>query len=88
MKEEVEDTARATLARGIDEPEDVRGVARIAPAGAGGSRERTLPAFLIGAHAAIADYKLLTRDAARYRTYFPELNIVSPETHPSGAPKA
>ena len=48
----------------------------------GGARERTLPDFLIGAHAAVAGYTLLTRDAARYRTYFLELNIVSPQTHP------
>ena len=58
------------------------GKAHMAYRRAGGARERTLPDFLIGAHAAISDYTLLTRDAARYRTYFPELNIVSPETHP------
>jgi predicted nucleic acid-binding protein len=48
----------------------------------GGTRDRTLPDFLIGAHAAVCDYTLLTRDAARYRTYFPELNIIAPDTHP------
>jgi predicted nucleic acid-binding protein len=58
------------------------GTAHAAYRRSGGSRERTLPDFLIGAHAAIADYTLLTRDAARYRTYFPELNIISPESHP------
>jgi predicted nucleic acid-binding protein len=64
------------------------GRAHIAYRKSGGARERTLPDFLIGAHAAISDYTLLTRDAARYRTYFPELDIVSPEIHPSGAPAA
>ncbi|MBZ9675583.1 type II toxin-antitoxin system VapC family toxin [Mesorhizobium sp. ES1-1] len=49
---------------------------------AGGVRERTLPDFLIGAHASVAGHRLLTRDAARYRNYFPNLDIISPETHP------
>jgi len=45
----------------------------------GGSRSSTLPDFFIGAHAAIADYRLITRDSARYRTYFPKLRLVAPE---------
>ena len=49
---------------------------------AGGLRERTLPDFLIGAHAEARGHRLLTRDAARYRSYFPSLEIISPETHP------
>ncbi|CAN7442304.1 type II toxin-antitoxin system VapC family toxin [Neorhizobium sp. LjRoot104] len=49
---------------------------------AGGLRERTLPDFLIGAHALVRSHRLLTRDAARYRAYFPALDIISPETHP------
>jgi predicted nucleic acid-binding protein len=49
---------------------------------AGGIRERTLPDFFIGAHATVAGHRLLTRDAARYRIYFPDLDIISPETHP------
>ncbi|MBZ9760033.1 type II toxin-antitoxin system VapC family toxin [Mesorhizobium sp. CA8] len=49
---------------------------------AGGIRERTLPDFFIGAHAAVAGYRLLTRDAPRYRSFFPDLEIVSPQTHP------
>lgn len=48
----------------------------------GGTKERTLPDFLIGAHALTAGFALLTRDASRYRTYFPELNIIAPDTHP------
>jgi len=44
----------------------------------GGKRISTLPDFYIGAHAALAGYRLLTRDVARYRTYFPGLEILVP----------
>lgn len=44
----------------------------------GGRRRAPLPDFYIGAHAAIAGMRLLTRDAARYRSYFPTLSIVAP----------
>ncbi len=45
----------------------------------GGERRSPLPDFFVGAHAAIAGYRLLTRDAARYRTYFPTLQLISPD---------
>lgn len=45
----------------------------------GGTKRSTLPDFFIGAHASIAGYSLLTRDAARYRTYFPGLPLLAPE---------
>jgi predicted nucleic acid-binding protein len=44
----------------------------------GGTRRSPLPDFFIGAHAAVAGYRLLTRDAARYRTYFPALDVIAP----------
>ncbi len=45
----------------------------------GGTRLLSLPDFFIGAHPAVADYRLLTRDAARYRTHFPTVRMISPE---------
>ena len=44
----------------------------------GGERRSPLPDFYIGAHAAVAGYTLLTRDARRYKHYFPKLRIVAP----------
>lgn len=49
---------------------------------AGGRRDRVLPDFIIGAHAVIRGYALITRDTTRYRTYFPTVELVTPETHP------
>lgn len=48
----------------------------------GGGRKRSpMPDFYIGAHAAIAGYRLLTRDVNRYRTYFPTLDLIAPPQH-------
>ena len=44
----------------------------------GGARRSPLPDFYIGAHAAIRDATLLTRDATRYRSYFPRLRLIAP----------
>ena len=48
----------------------------------GGRRTSSLPDFFIGAHAMVKGYRLLTRDAARIRTYFPDVDIIAPDTHP------
>ena len=45
----------------------------------GGSRRSPLPDFFIGAHAEVEGLTLLTRDAARYRTYFPKLKLIAPK---------
>lgn len=46
---------------------------------AGGARAMILPDFLIGAHATVERMALLTRDARRYRSYFPGLALIAPE---------
>ncbi|HEX4614809.1 MAG TPA: type II toxin-antitoxin system VapC family toxin [Stellaceae bacterium] len=45
---------------------------------AGGVKTGVLPDFFIGAHAVISDSTLITRDAARYRTYFPGIMLIAP----------
>ena len=44
----------------------------------GGTRSGVLPDFFIGAHAAVAQLTLLTRDVRRYRTYFPTVKLIAP----------
>jgi hypothetical protein len=44
----------------------------------GGSKRQVLPDFFIGAHAAVEGWPLLTRDASRFRTYFPTLEVLAP----------
>ena len=46
----------------------------------GGLKSSPLPDFYIGAHAEVGGLALLTRDAARYRSYFPAVEILAP-TH-------
>lgn len=58
------------------------GLAHVDYRAAGGQRLRTLPDFLIGAHASSKGYRILTRDASRYRSYFPNIEVIAPDTHP------
>lgn len=44
----------------------------------GGDKRSPMPDFYIGAHAAVAGYRLLTRDVRRYQAYFPTVQIVAP----------
>ena len=43
------------------------------------SKQGVLPDFYIGAHAAVSKYPMLTRDVARYRSYFPTVRLITPE---------
>jgi hypothetical protein len=43
-----------------------------------GTKSSTLPDFFIGAHAAVSSFDLITRDSARYKTYFPSITIICP----------
>ncbi len=45
-----------------------------------GTKSAPLPDFFIGAHAAVLNVDLITRDVARYSTYFPTVNLISPQT--------
>ena len=47
---------------------------------AGGSRSSVLPDFFIGAHARVAKVPILTRDIRPYRTYFPDVRLIAPES--------
>jgi predicted nucleic acid-binding protein len=45
---------------------------------AGGVRSNILADFFVGAHAAVSRLPLLTRDARKYQTYFPEIEVIAP----------
>ncbi|MGH8775607.1 MAG: type II toxin-antitoxin system VapC family toxin [Jiangellaceae bacterium] len=45
----------------------------------GGVKRSPIADFYVGAHAAVRKYRLLTRDATRYRTYFPSVSLIVPE---------
>jgi predicted nucleic acid-binding protein len=64
------------------ESAQMAGMAHVAYRKAGGGRERVLPDFLIGAHAAVKKHRIITRDGARYRRYFPDVEVIAPDSHP------
>lgn len=46
----------------------------------GGTKTNVLADFFIGAHAAVIEAPVLTRDPARYRSYFPGLRLITPDS--------
>jgi predicted nucleic acid-binding protein len=53
--------------------------------GRGGSRVKPMPDFFIGAHAAVANLSVLTRDPRPYRSYYPRLAVVAPAARRTSA---
>ena len=45
-----------------------------------GTKTSPLPDFFIGAHAAVSKFELITRDASKYETYFPQVKLIHPES--------
>jgi len=79
--EEVEAAVPATAFRREDLPWEAAFFAAkafLAYRRRGGERRSPLPDFYIGAHAAVAGYRLLTRDARRFRSYFPTVELIAP----------
>lgn len=80
--EELEDTVAAAELRVHEIPREalfLAGKAFLAYRRRRGSRTGVLPDFFIGAHAAVTRSPLLTREAARYRTYFPGVVLIAPQ---------
>ena len=75
----------AALPRALLDREDIpyeaaflAGKAFLAYRKRGGTKASPLADFFIGAHASVWGYRLITRDPARYRTYFPKLELIAP----------
>ncbi len=80
--EELEDTVDTAELRLLEIPREalfLAGKAFLAYRKQGGIRTGVLPDFFIGAHAAVMELPLLTRETARYRTYFPGVALITPE---------
>lgn len=80
--EEINDIVSEEDFRRLDLPYEaafLAGKAFLAYRRRGGSRPNPLADFYIGAHAAVSGMRLLTRDARRYRTYFPTVPLIAPK---------
>ena len=82
--ERIEDLEQAVAAAGFQmvpiprEALFLAGKAFMAYRQRSGRKSSPLPDFYIGAHAAVIGLPLMTRDVARYRTYFPSLKLIHP----------
>lgn len=45
-----------------------------------GEKANVLPDFFIGAHAAVSNCQLVTRDRGRFSTYFPGVSLIMPDS--------
>jgi predicted nucleic acid-binding protein len=80
--EEMDDVVPDRHFRRLDLPYEaafLAGKAFLAYRRRGGLKTMPLADFYIGAHAAVSEMRLLTRDARRYRTYFPTVSVIAPE---------
>jgi predicted nucleic acid-binding protein len=80
--EELEQLVPADAFRRLDLPYEaafLAGKAFLSYRRRGGRKSAPLADFYIGAHAAVAGLRLLTRDSRRYRTYFPGVRVIAPE---------
>lgn len=46
-----------------------------------GTKNSPLPDFFMGAHASVSQFSLITRDISKFRTYFPQVKLIHPETN-------
>lgn len=79
--EDVEDQLPTDVFRREDMPYEaafLAGKAFVAYRRRGGARRSPLPDFFIGAHAAVRNYDILTRDPEGFRSYFPSVTLLSP----------
>lgn len=44
-----------------------------------GTKNAPLPDFFIGAHATVSKFELITRDVAKFNTYYPQLKLIHPD---------
>jgi predicted nucleic acid-binding protein len=80
--EELEETVNTAGLRLLEIPREalfLAGKAFLAYRRRRGARTGVLPDFFIGAHAAVMELPLLTRETARYRPYFPGVALIAPE---------